>query len=182
MDNPEDKKEYLETLVNSLLLKDILELNRVKSSQVVMNLLKLLAFQMGSLVSYSELATKVGLNQKTVERYLDLLEKSFIIKRISPYSRNLRKEITQKAKYAFYDNGVRNAIITNFNLLDTRNDIGALWENWITMERCKKRSYMRISGELYFWRTHDGQEVDIVEDHSGVVSGYECKWNDSKKP
>ena len=177
----EDKQEYLENLVNSLLLKDILELERVKSAQVVMNLLRLLAFQIGSLVSYTELAMKVWLNQKTVERYLDLLEKSFIIKRVSGYSRNLRKEITQKAKYYFYDVGIRNAIISQFAPLDMRQDKWALWENWIWMERYKKRQYTGISGQTYFWRTHDGQEVDIVEERDGILSGYECKWNETKK-
>jgi uncharacterized protein len=175
-----DKQEYLESLVNSLLLKDILELERVKSSQIMMNLLRLLAWQIGGLVSYSELATKVWLNQKTVERYLDLLEKSFIIKRVGGYSRNLRKEITQKAKYYFYDTGIRNALISMWNPLDLRQDVGQLWENWIWMERYKKRRYMGISGETYFWRTHDGQEVDIVEDRDGTLHGYECKWSPSK--
>ena len=137
MTTQSEKQEYLENLVNSLLLKDILELERVKSSQIVMNLLRLLAFQIGWLVSYSELATKVGLNQKTVERYLDLLEKSFIIKRVWGYSRNLRTEITQKAKYYFYDTGIRNAIISAWNPLELRQDIGVLWENWIWMERYK---------------------------------------------
>jgi uncharacterized protein len=175
-----EKQTYLEGLVNSLLLKDILELERVKSSQVVMNLLRLLAWQIGGLVSYSELATKVWLNQKTVERYLDLLEKSFIIKRVGGYSRNLRKEITQKAKYYFYDVGIRNALISLWNPLELRQDIGQLWENWIWMERYKKRQYTKISGETYFWRTHDGQEVDIVEDRDGILHGYECKWNPNK--
>jgi uncharacterized protein len=175
-----EKIEYLENLVNSLLLKDILELERVKSSQVVMNLLRLLAFQVGSLVSYTELAMKVGLNQKTVERYLDLLEKSFIIKRVGGYSRNLRKEITQKAKYYFYDTGIRNAIISAWNPLDKRDDIWALWENWIWMERYKKRRYTGIYGETYFWRTHDGQEVDIIEERDGAIYGYECKWSETK--
>ncbi len=175
-----EKQDYLESFVNSLLLKDILELERVKSSQVVMNLLRLLAFQVGSLVSYTELAMKVGLNQKTVERYLDLLEKSFIIKRVGGYSRNLRKEITQKAKYYFYDTGIRNAIISAWNPLGLRDDIWPLWENWIWMERYKKRKYTGISGETYFWRTHDGQEVDIIEERDGGIYGYECKWSDSK--
>ncbi len=177
-----EKIEYLESLINSLLLKDILELERVKSSQVVMNLLRLLSFQIGWLVSYSELATKVWLNQKTVERYLDLLEKSFIIKRVSGYSKNLRTEITQKAKYYFYDTGIRNAIISVWNPLELRQDIWALWENWIWMERYKKRKYTAISGQTYFWRTHDGQEVDIVEDRWDILAGYECKWNPRKDP
>lgn len=175
-----ERQEYLESLVNSLLLKDILELERVKSSQVVMSLLRLLAWQIGWLVSYSELATKVWLNQKTVERYLDLLEKSFIIKRVWGYSRNMRKEITQKAKYYFYDTGIRNAVISMWNPLELRQDVGQLWENWIWMERYKKRQYTHISWETYFWRTHDGQEVDIVEDRAGVLHGYECKWSPSK--
>lgn len=176
-----NKAYYLENLVNSLLLKDILELERVKSSQVVMKLLQLLAFQIGWLVSYSELATKVWLNQKTVERYLDLLEKSFIIKRIGGYSRNLRTEITQKAKYYFYDIGIRNAIISSWNPLEQRNDIWQLWENWIWMERYKKRKYERILWNTYFWRTHNGQEVDIVEERNGKLHWYECKWSEEKK-
>ena len=182
MTTQSEKQEYLENLVNSLFLNDILELERVNLSQIVMNLLRLLAFQIGWLVSYSELATKVGLNQKTVERYLDLLEKSFIIKRVWGYSRNLRTEITQKAKYYFYDTGIRNAIISAWNPLELRQDIGVLWENWIWMERYKKRKYTNIRGTTYFWRTHDGQEVDIVEERDGSLFGYECKWNPSKQP
>lgn len=180
LDTKNEKRDYLESLVNSLLLKDILELERVKSSQVVMNLLRLLAFQVGSLVSYTELAMKVWLNQKTVERYLDLLEKSFIIKRVWGYSRNMRKEITQKAKYYFYDVGIRNAIISAWNPLELRDDVGALWENWIWMERYKKRKYTSLYGETYFWRTHDGQEVDIIEERDGRIYGYECKWSEGK--
>lgn len=175
------KKELLKELTDSYILKDILALEKIKSSKILLNLLKLLSFQLGNLVSYNELAKQLHIDVKTVSRYLDLLEKTFVIKRLGGFSRNLRKEITSKSKYYFLDNGIRNAIINQFNPLDLRDDIGALWENFIIMERFKCRTYNNIYGSSYFWRTYDQKEIDLIEDREGSLFAYECKWNPEKK-
>ena len=174
------KIKLLDELVYSYLLKDILELDHIKNSKKLLDLLRLLAFQIGNEVSLSELGKQLGMDHKTVERYLDILEKAFVIYNLRGFSRNLRKEITKKSKYYFYDNGIRNAIISNFNDIDQRNDIGALWENFIFMERCKKRSYHAIAANPYFWRTWEGQEIDLIEEREGKLFAYEFKWNESK--
>jgi len=158
----EEKIELLEELVGSYLLKDVLAMDRIRSSRTLLDLLKLIAFQVGSEVSLNELATQVKLDVKTVSRHLDILEKAFVIVRLGGFSRNLRNEVTSKAKYYFLDSGIRNAIIGQYNLLDSRNDTGALWENFIVAERLKKRSYTGIYGNIYFWRTYDGKEIDYV--------------------
>jgi hypothetical protein len=132
-------------------------------------------------VSLNELATQVRLDVKTVGRYLDILEKGFVIVRVGGFSRNLRNEVTSKAKYYFLDNGVRNAVIGQYNLLDARNDIGALWENFVVAERLKKRSYHGICGTFHFWRTYDGQEIDYVEERDGGLFGFECKWSSKRR-
>jgi len=167
-------------LTDSYLLKDILELEKVKSSKVLLDLLKLIAFQIGSEVSLSELASKVGLDYKTVARYLDLFEKSFILYNLRGYSRNLRKELTRKSKYYFLDLGIRNAIISNFNSLDNRNDIGGLWENFLIIERLKKQNYKNILSNNYFWRTWDQQELDWIEEREGSLFAYEFKFSKNK--
>jgi len=174
------KIELLNEIVESYLLKDILEFERIKGSKVIFNLLKLLAFQIGNQVSLTELAQNVGIDYKTVGRYLDILEQSFIIYSVQGYSRNLRNEIVKKGKYYFYDNGVRNAIISNFNDLALRDDIGALWENFLFMERMKKREYKGIYANAYFWRTWERQEMDLVEEREGKLHAYEFKWNKDK--
>ena len=171
-----DKKRILEELVGSYLLKDILELEKVKSSKLLLDLLRLLAFQIGSEVSLSELGKQLGIGGKTVARYLDLFEKSFVIINIRGFSRNLRKEITKKSKYYFLDNGIRNAIIANFNPLEIRDDIGKLWENFLVVERIKKQSYHQIYANNYFWRTWNQKEIDWVEERDGKLFGYEFKW------
>ena len=171
-----DKKRILEELVGSYLLKDILELEKVKSSKLLLDLLRLLAFQIGSEVSLSELGKQLGIEGKTVARYLDLFEKSFVIINIRGFSRNLRKEITKKSKYYFLDNGIRNAIIANFNPLEIRDDIGKLWENFLVVERIKKQSYHQIYSNNYFWRTWNQKEIDWVEERDGKLYGYEFKW------
>ena len=171
-----DKKRILEELVGSYLLKDILELEKVKSSKLLLDLLRLLAFQIGSEVSLSELGKQLGIDGKTVARYLDLFEKSFVIINIRGFSRNLRKEITRKSKYYFLDNGIRNAIIANFNPLEIRDDIGKLWENFLVVERIKKQSYHQIYANNYFWRTWNQKEIDWVEERDGKLFGYEFKW------
>lgn len=174
------KIEAITEIANAYLLKDILAFDRVKSSRTLLNLLKLLAFQVGSEVSLNELAAQLGVDVKTVQRYLDLLEKAFVLQRLGGFSRNLRQEITSKAKFYFLDNGIRNAIIAQFNPLDQRNDLGALWENFIFMERLKRRSYYPMYANIYFWRTYDKQEIDLVEERDGKLFGYECKWSQKK--
>lgn len=176
----EDKRQYLMTLTGSYLLKDILELERVKGASVLLDLLRLLAFQIGKEVSLHEIAGQLGFDSKTVGRYIDLFEKSFVIYSLRGYSRNLRKEIRKKQKYYFYDNGVRNAIISNFNPLSHRDDVGALWENFIVLERLKKQAYHNIWANNYFWRTWEKQEVDFVEERDGRLFGYEIKYKDQR--
>jgi len=176
-----EKKLLLEELVDSYLMRDILTLERIKNSKTILDLLKLLSFQVGNEVSINELATQLSIDGKTVNRYLDLLEKAFVIVRVGGFSRNLRNEITNKCKYYFLDNGIRNAVINQFNDLDSRNDIGQLWENFIFTERLKKCSYQNIFGSRYFWRTYNQKEIDIVEEREGKLFGYECKWSSNKK-
>jgi len=174
--NKQERIKTLTEIVDSYLLKDILSLERIKSPKTILNLLKLLAFQVGQLVSLNELSRQLAVDVKTVGRYLDLLEKSFIIKSVGGFSRNLRKEISKKAKYYFLDNGIRNAVVMQFNGLEDRDDVGALWENFIFCERLKKLSYENIYGYTYFWRTYGGDEIDLVEERDGRLYGYELKW------
>ncbi len=141
----------------------------------------MLAFQIGNEVSLNELASQVRLDVKTVGRYLDILEKTFVLKRIGGFSRNLRKEISGKAKYYFYDNGVRNAVVSQFNSLSDRDDVGFLFENFIVMERLKNNTYGSNLGSIYFWRTYDGQEIDLVEEKNGKLYGFEIKWSPKAK-
>jgi hypothetical protein len=175
-----ERIEIVSEIANSYLLKDILSFDRVKSSRTLLDLLKLLAFQIGSEVSLNELATQLGVEVRTVQRYLDLLEKAFVIIRLSGFSRNLRQEVTSKAKYYFLDTGIRNALIAQFNDPDQRNDLGQLWENFMVMERLKYRSYASLPANMYFWRTYDQQEIDLVEERDGRLFGYECKWSFKK--
>jgi predicted AAA+ superfamily ATPase len=179
-----DKKAlYLVELVNAYLLKDILALENVKSPKVLLDLLRLLAYQVGSEVSLNELANALKLDVKTVGRYLDLLEKSFIIFSLGGFSRNLRNEITSKRKYYFYDTGIRNAVINAFNPLELRNDIGSLWENFLVVERLKKKTYQLIFSNDFFWRTYAQQEIDLIEEREGKLFAYEFKWKSrSYKP
>jgi len=176
-----EKIELLEELSGSYLLKDVLALDRIRSSRTLVDLLKLIAFQVGNEVSLNKLATQVKLDVKTVGRYLDILEKAFVIVRVGGFSRNLRSEVTSKAKYYFLDNGVRNAVIGQYNLLDSRNDVGALWENFVVTERLKKRSYAGIYGTFHFWRTYDGKEIDYIEERDGGLFGFECKWSSEQR-
>lgn len=178
--NNKDKILYLHELRNSYLLKDILELENIRNADKLFDLLKLLSYQIGNEVSLSELGNALELAKQTVQRYLDLLEKAFIIKKIGGYSSNLRKEVTKTSRYYFFDNGVRNAIINNFNSIDQRNDIGMLWENFMVMERMKKQQYQNMFSNNYFWRTYDQKEVDFVEEREGKLYGFEFKWNPKK--
>jgi predicted AAA+ superfamily ATPase len=175
-----DKISYIIELRNSYLLKDILELENIRNADKMFDLLSLIAFQIGDEVSLSELGNSLGIAKQTVARYLDLLEKAFIIKKIGGFSRNLRKEVTKTSRYYFFDNGVRNAIINNFNPIEQRNDIGMLWENFLVMERIKKQHYYQIHSNNYFWRTYDQKEVDFVEERDGKLFGFEFKWKAKK--
>lgn len=179
-ENNQEKTRLIEEISHSYLLKDILDFYKVKNSKKIFDLLRLLAFQIGSEVSTNELAATLNIDKNTVSNYLDLLEKSFVIFRLDGFSRNLRKEISKMSKYYFYDLGVRNAIISNFNDLATRNDHGQLWENYILMERIKHNSYTGIYANYYFWRTYDKKEIDLIEERGGKLHGYEFKWKNIK--
>ena len=176
----EDKIDYLNEMVSSYLLKDILVYENIKNSQKIFNLLRLIAFQIGGEVSLQELGKQLGISKNTVEKYLDLLSKVFILHKVEGFSRNLRKEITKNSRWYFLDNGIRNAVIANFNPIESRNDIGALWENYMISERLKYQEYNRLSSNNYFWRTYEQQEVDWVEERDGSLFGYEFKWKESK--
>lgn len=176
----EEKAAYLRNIVDSYLLKDILSLEDVKGSRILLDLLRLIAFQVGNEVSLSELAQNLNIDAKTVARYLDLLEKSFVLINLRGYSRNLRKEINKKSKYYFLDNGIRNAVISSFNPLNLRDDVGKLWENFLVVERIKKQSYQKIYANNYFWRTWEQKEVDFVEEREGKLFGFEFKFSPDK--
>ncbi|MFA6106381.1 MAG: ATP-binding protein [Patescibacteria group bacterium] len=177
----DEKKELLKELSSSSLYRDILEFQEIKNSTIILNLLKALALQIGHEVSYTEISSLVGIDKNTVERYVDLLEKSYIIFRLPPYAKNKRREISKLRKIYFYDLGIRNAIINNFNALGERNDKGVLWENFLVAERLKYQAYHKIYANNYFWRTYDGAEVDLVEEREGRLYGFEFKWNKKKK-
>lgn len=176
----EDKIDYLNEMVSSFLLKDILVYVNIKNSLKIFNLLRLIAFQIGGEVSLQELGKELGISKNTVEKYLDLLSKVFILHKVEGFSRNLRKEITKNSRWYFLDNGIRNAVIANFNSIESRNDIGSLWENYMISERLKYQEYKRLSSNNYFWRTYEQQEVDWVEERDGSLFGYEFKWKESK--
>lgn len=176
------KTEIITEIANSYLLKDILTLEKIRSSRILSDLLKMLAFQCGNEVSFNELATQLGIDVKTVQRYLDLLERSFVIYRLGGFSRNLRQEIIRNSKYYFYDTGIRNALIAQFNPLNLRNDVGQIWENFVFVERLKYRAYQPIYANVYFWRTYNQQEIDLIEEREGRLIGYEIKWSPGKTP
>jgi len=175
-----EKEDYLREITSSYIYKDILELEHIKYPFKIRDLLRLLAFQTGSQVSIPELGRQLGLNRETVERYLYLLEQSFVIFRLSAFSRNLRKEISKSQKFYFYDNGIRNLLTDNLHALKMRNDIGALWENFILSERKKKLLYDNKHTHNYFWRTYSGTEIDYIEEYQGKLSAFEIKYNKSK--
>lgn len=181
INNKGKEKVILQQLTNSYLYKDILEWNKIKKSDKLIKLLQALSFQVGNQVSYHELGQIVGLNSETVESYINLLEQSFVVFTLSSFSRNLRNELKKSRKIYFYDNGVRNALIANYNPIELRNDIGALWENFIISERIKYCSYNNIYSNKYFWRTHAHQEIDYIEEREGKLFAYEFKWNKNKK-
>ncbi|MEK7061466.1 MAG: ATP-binding protein [Patescibacteria group bacterium] len=174
-----EKIKILEENVSSYLFKEIIEIEQIGNTKLLLDLLKLIAFQVGNEVSLTELGKSLGVDRKTVQRYLNLFEQAFILYNLRGFSRNLRKEVTKKSKYYFWDNGIRNAIIKNFNDLGTRDDVGALWENYLVSERLKKQEYKQIYSSNYFWRTWEGQEIDWVEERDGKIYGFEFKWKKS---
>ena len=181
-DDRKQKQLYLNEIINSYLLKDILIFEGIKKSDKLYDLLKLIAFQVGKEVSLQELGNNLNIGKNTVERYLDLLSKVFVVYKLPGFSRNLRKEITKTSRWYFYDNGIRNAIIGNFNTISSRNDIGELWENYLLSERIKFQEYNENYAKRYFWRTYDQQEIDLIEENDGKLNAYEFKWNTNKKP
>ncbi|MBQ7448493.1 MAG: ATP-binding protein [Paludibacteraceae bacterium] len=174
-------RELLTTLIDSYLYKDILSSDNLRKPEALDKLLRALALQVGSEVSYNELAQVINSDTKTVERYIDLLEKCFIIFRLHGLSRNLRNELKRAKKIYFTDNGVRNAVIQQFAPMDMRNDIGQLWENFFISERIKRNHYMHHYCNIYFWRTTSQQEIDYIEETDGQMSAFEMKWNPKKK-
>ncbi len=177
----DEKSAYLKELLQSYLLKDILELDGLRNSSKMFDLLRLIAFQIGKEVSLEELGRQLSMSKNTVERYLDLLSKVFVIFKVSGFSKNLRKEVSKSSKWYFVDNGIRNAIIANFNPLNIRNDVGDLWENYVISERIKFQNYTGISSNNYFWRTYQQQEIDWVEERNGSLFAYEMKWKQTNK-
>ena len=175
--NEPNKQRLLTDITSSYLYKDILELEQIKNPASLHKILSAIALQIGSEVSLTELSNLVGLDYKTIERYIDLLEKNLVIFRLPPYFSNKRKSLSKLNKIYFYDLGVRNSLINNFNPLDLRNDTGALWENYLIVERMKYRKVNFINANQYFWRTYDGAEIDLIEEAGGKLFGYEFKWS-----
>jgi len=178
--NSKDKIKMLSEIVDGYLFKDMFAYDEIRKSQKIIDILRLLAFQIGHDVSLNEIGTQVHLDLRTVERYIDLFEKVFAIKKVYGFSRNQRKEITKNCRYYFWDLGIRNALINNFNPIEMRNDIGMLWENYLFIERLKKQEYFHLYANNYFWRTYDQKEIDHVEEREGQLFGYEYKWGQAK--
>ncbi len=181
VNKPGEEKSTLQLLTDSYLYKDLFTLEQLKKPLVLEKLVQALALQLGNEVQYHELGQIVGADKETIERYIDLLEKAFVVFRLTSLNRNLRNEIKKGRKIYFWDNGIRNAIIKNFNQLAQRQDTGALWENFIVGERQKMNHYIGAYVNRYFWRTHAQQEVDYIEEHSGQLSAWEFKWNSKAK-
>ena len=178
--SPSNEKVVLKELTDSYLYKDLLSFDTLRKPDVIVRLLKALALQIGSQVSYNGLSSLLGLSSKTVEKYLDILEKSYIIFRLGSFSRNMRNELKLSRKIYFWDLGIRNALIGNMAPLENRNDTGDLWENFLIAERMKYNSYSNSFAQSYFWRTKDKSEVDYLEEEDGNLSAYEFKWNPAK--
>ena len=175
------KVEYLRDLVNSYLLKDIIAFENIRNADKIIDLLKLLAYQIGQEVSLQELGNQLAMSKNTVDKYLDLLSKTYVIYKVRGFSGNLRKEVTKNNRWYFYDNGLRNILIANVNPVSLRKDVGMLWENYVVSERVKFQRYTKMTVNNYFWRTYDQQEIDWVEERGGKLYGYEFKWNTKKQ-
>ena len=180
VNHPEDARRIVTNLANNYLYRDLLEYKGMKKPELLQKLVRALALQIGSEVSYNELAKTLGADKETIENYIDLLEKCFVVFRLSSFSRNMRSEIKKGKKIYFYDNGIRNALITNFASLELRNDKGALWENYLVSERIKKLRNTGDYSQCYFWRTNTQQEIDLIEECDGKMRAYEFKWKDEK--
>lgn len=178
--NPGSEKELLSELTSSYLYKDIFKFGNLRKPKELEKIVRLLAWQVGSEVNISEIAGEAGTSSQTVERYIDLLEKAYIVFQLPAFSRNLRNEIKKNKKIYFFDNGIRNEIIGNLNLPDNRNDIGALWENYLVSERKKLNSFLNFYGYTYFWRTQQQQEIDYLEETDETLRAFEFKWNPRK--
>lgn len=172
----EDKKVAIKKIAQNYLYKDILKFDGIKGSEIIHKLLEALALQLGNEVAYTELANLIGISKETVVRYLEILEKAFIVFKLRPFSRNLRKELGKRHKIYFWDLGIRNSLINNFNQFSLRTDKGALWENFVIAEKAKEQTDISKKAPLYFWRTYDQQEIDLVIDQEGKLSAYEIKW------
>lgn len=181
INNEGNEIDVLKFLSDSYLFKDILMLDTIKKPEKLVKLLQALAFQIGSEVSYNEIGNLIGLDSKTVESYINLLEKSFIVFKLNSFNRNLRNELKLSKKIYFYDNGIRNALISNFQIAEARQDIGALFENYLISERMKFNEYYKQYANRFFWRTKDQQEIDYIEEKNGVLYAFEFKWNANKK-
>lgn len=181
VNNPGNEREILTNIVSSYLYKDIFEFQDIRKPEVIERLLQSLALQVGNEVSFNEISQILGIDTGTVQRYIDLLEKSYILFHLRSFSRNVRNELKKSRKIYFYDNGVRNALISNFNSLSIRTDIGSLWENYLVSERFKRNNYSLNYAGCYFWRTTQQQEIDYIEERDGVLNCYEFKWNQNKK-
>lgn len=181
IEHPGEERIRLNEITQSAMFKDILAFGNIKKPQILESILKALAFQVGNEVSFNEIAQLTGIDKNTVSNYIQLLEMSYIIFPLTTFSRNLRNEIKTNRKYYFYDNGIRNALIQNFNPIEFRNDIGALWENFLISERKKRNHYHELYGNSYFWRTKQQQEIDFIEENNGTITGYEFKWNPKAK-
>lgn len=181
LNNPGQERELLNEITQSVLYKDLLVYGNIKKPDILEKILKALAFQVGSEVSFNEIAQLTGVDKNTVSNYIHLLELSYVIFPLTTFSRNLRNEIKTNRKYYFYDNGIRNALIQNFNPLELRNDIGALWENFLLSERKKRNQYHLQFVSSYFWRTKQQQEIDYLEEGNGTIKAFEFKWNPNAK-
>jgi predicted AAA+ superfamily ATPase len=181
VNHPGEETEILKLLGDSYLYKDILMWEKVKKSEKIVKLLQALALQIGSQVSYAELAQLCGIDAKTVEKYIVLLEQCFVVFRLGSFSRNMRNELKFSRKIYFYDNGIRNALIANFSIPELRNDVGPLWENFLVAERKKKLEYDGLVKNSWFWRTTDQKEIDYLEEGNGAIAAYEFKWNSAAK-
>lgn len=179
--NTGSEEKLLRLIANSYLYKDLLTLENIKRSSLLEKIIKALALQVGSEVSYNEIAQLVGTDSKTVEKYIDLFEKSYIIIKLPALNRSVRNEIKKGKKIYFWDNGIRNAVIGNYNSLSARTDIGVLWENFLVSERMKRNQYLQRNVSCYFWRTNQQQEIDFIEEENGVLSAFEFKWNPKSK-
>jgi len=180
--NPGKEKELLHLLASSYLYKDIFKFGNIRKPSDLEKIVQLLAWQIGNEVNISEVAKSAGTTSETVERYINILEKAYIVFRLPSFSRNVRNEIKKNKKIYFYDNGIRNAVIGHFSFISNRNDVGALWENYLVSERKKLNSYQGFYGSSYFWRTQQQQEIDYIEEIDGKISAFEFKWNPNKKP